>query len=113
VPVGTRIRHELVFSSTDRPCTSRLIVASEANNRTSCALPTCAYAGIPRPGGNGVSEMGSVVEAVCTLVVGCDDGVAVALGDDPHDATSSVSAATPAAVTITLRVEPKIPLAFT
>jgi hypothetical protein len=60
-----------------------------------------------------VSEMGSVVEAVCTLVVGCDDGVAVALGDDPHDATSSVSAATPAAVTITLRVEPKIPLAFT
>jgi hypothetical protein len=57
--------------------------------------------------------MGSVVEAACTVVVGSDDGVAVVLGYDPHDATSSVSAATPAAVTIILHMELKIPLAFT
>jgi len=53
------------------------------------------------------------VEAACTVVVGSDDGVAVVLGYDPHDATSSVSAATPAAVTIILHMELKIPLAFT
>jgi hypothetical protein len=60
-----------------------------------------------------VSERGSAVEAVCTVVVGSDDCVAVVRGDDPHDATSSVSAATPAAVTIILHMGLKIPLAFT